>query len=1036
MDGKEKKSGVGDVFKNALRNMRPQRPDLEDNPGKKNSADQGKNLTGDYEGEKPSRKQYGAQELDAAEKNATGGDKNEKDEQGGLKQAQDKESNPGEGGYYKQSADGGKGQGGKLNLKGGLDALKGKGPIATIISAFLVLATFFLGGQAMMPFSILSQFQETLDSIKVSNEKRTKTMWAKQMQNSDVSKNPIHKRYFGFGGTEFKVQDNQRQKLMNQGIYVAEDFAGSGKTAMLFDDGSGKLKIVAANEGDVDAFRGIDTSNVDLSRIDPEIDLSNLEIDVDNVNSFKTSFNEVPLFRNGYIAGSKTWRGSVGSWFDNITVRFLQSNNLTRNRFKNFQERVRQQNDGNPRAARRAAAQEAMATDSVTLTSEVDGYVENDEPDPDTGERTASTIHTSTDMESSGMTKAQVVQKLQSIANGKYAKAASIPSEAVNIVCGVFDVIGAINLVIVAQEAIQILQVTSGYFEATDKVKAGDGNDSPVHALQEALTMKKATKNIKDSGGDDVEEEIIPGKENTTAMNSAGMVSLYSNKPVDTNDGSVKNFNIGEHFNSIWGALGTSVTSFASCSVARMAAAVVGLGLEVVEIVLAFATRGASWIMMKGLEVVAQIGVGITVQTAISAAIEVMTPIALKWFMRDLVSDLGGEDLGNAIYSGANMYMGGNHLQGGGSLASQSKYVQFAIEQQSVLAEEARFERETRSPFDITSPHTFMGSIMNRLAAIQTTNYSTLNVVNTIGSMVSSSVVSLLPSASAYDVAGNLTPEDEYQETCPWLASIGAVGDSFCNPYMITDVSTIEDDPLEVVDKVQGYGNNLDDDGDILSGGNLANYIESCSRRGSSFGVADGTVAGRFSTDVQTGDVVLDTAANATIGAVPILGDLAEIFGSGNQLANIGWIDGEYCVAKNSGEGDGKWNETKIYQRYIEDQRYLESVNPDYKSTVTAYMEKLDAENPIDTSYEGILAYKSGLTKSQVVDTLAILDYFNYINNYDPGDRIAFGEEEKFEKPLRLENESETKFAGVKGVMTNLMTLISFADVRNRAAMV
>ena len=64
---------------------------------------------------------------------------------------------------------------------------------------------------------------------------------------------------------------------------------------------------------------------------------------------FETKFSESADFRNGYIKSSRTWRGAIGAWFDTMTVRFLQSNNLTRNRFKDFQDRVNAEAEGNTR---------------------------------------------------------------------------------------------------------------------------------------------------------------------------------------------------------------------------------------------------------------------------------------------------------------------------------------------------------------------------------------------------------------------------------------------------------------------------------------------------------------------------------------------------------------------------------------------------------------------------------------------------------------------------------------------------------------
>lgn len=77
------------------------------------------------------------------------------------------------------------------------------------------------------------------------------------------------------------------------------------------------------------------------------------------------------------------------------------------------------------------------------------------------------------------------------------------------------------------------------------------------------------------------------------------------------------------------------------------------------------------------------------------------------------------------------------------------------------------------------------------------------------------------------------------------------------------------------------------------------------------------------------------------------------------------------------------WEETKDYQRFIEDQRLAENMGLIEKSSVTAFLEEYYKENPLDNSYEGILARRSGLTKETVVSMLDIIDISSFISSYD-----------------------------------------------------
>lgn len=960
------------------------------------------------------------------------------------------------------------GRGGKQ--KSLVKGLLKRGPMALIFGLIFSVGGVMIGGQSMLPFSLIAQLSETYDSIKVSSLMRSDTMWAKQLEQSNL-RSPLYKRYFGFGGDAFKVRSRQRSKLSRQGIYVAEADCGgrSTKTVMLFDDGSGSLKVVAAGDADVSVIKGLDSSKIDLSGIDADVDLSHMSIDTDNVMTFKGAYTDISDFRNGYIAGSRTWRGSVSAWFDSITVKFLQSNRLTRNMFKKYQQRVMEEQAGNTRSAAKKATVDAMndgATDEISTTvrrhdgeeayeTDADGNTTMQHVESDNSANGAAVIDGDmTDVSQTvnvpkKATKAQIQAKMNEIKNGKLGKASGYVSAAVNVACTVFDVIGAINLLLVAKETMEIVQVTTGFFEAVDKVKAGDGSDSPINVFAEGLTTPKSTTVMQNVTNDvsvlenssdvDIEEVVADGKDGTTAMQSAGIMSLYAGSAINTNDASVQNFNIGSRFSSILGYLSNSLTSFAACAVAKAAAAVADMVVDIVAIVTCAVSFGIGCIVNALGQAGTSAGVSIAIGLAATLAINIITPFAVKIFTRDLVSDLAGEDFGNALVSGANVYMGNNHLQGGGSLANWDKYTAYRLNQDAVIAEEARYERETRSPFDITSQYTFMGNMLKQLATMYTLPSSVFGFFGNTVRMMSSSIMAVLPSASAYDIATTVKPADdeEYARNCPFLSSIDAVGDAFCNPYMVTDVSTLNMDPLDVVDEVATRGG-LNDDGSIKKNSNLAKYITYCSQRSSAFGVADVNVANSFApANIETGNGVANTVVNGAIGSVPVVGDILDIINNGVELGNTGWITGQSCVASgNALVNDDNvtlgvsWSENVYYQRFVEDQRLLESIDPEYESVVTAFLDEYYEEHPLDNSYEGILARKSGLAKETVVAILDIMDYYTYVANYDPSERYVFGAPmvETDDRPL-FSNGDEV----AEKVYIITLNNILYADVRNRS---
>ena len=950
----------------------------------------------------------------------------------------------------------GGGQGGdgpKGGKKGkGKGIFKRKGAIGAILAIVLGGGGLMMGSQSLMPFSLMEQLRDTFDSIKTSNQIRNGTLWRTQFVKKELH-DPVHKKFFGFGSAEFRVTSKQRNKLKNQGIYVQDvEVEGKSKSIMLFDDGSGKLKVVAPTEADINVLKGMDVNSIDLKGLDSNVDLSNMRIDTDDIVSFDSAFDNIADFRNGYIKGSRTWRGSIKAWFDSVAYKFIKSNKLTRNRFKKFRERVEAEKAGNTRSAtaeierkvtietmdggaeemevtvRHKKGETEYETDddgSIKTETDANGNEVPVEKKVDTGNPNSSANGAATidgDLETEEIkykiktedNKTAIKNKMNEIKNGKLGKATGYVSAAANVACTVFDVIGAINLLIAAQEISQVVQTAIGFFEAVDGAKSGNGSGVPINVMAEALITPKATtvmqnatnneEELKNNENVDIEEVIADGKNGTTAMQSSGVASMFGGGRVDPNDASVQNFNIGARFSTILGLFSNSFGSFAGCAIAKAAAAAADAIVDVIAIVTCAASFGIGCLVNALGEAGTAAGVSIGIGIAATYAINIITPLAVKTFTRNLATELAGEDFGNALVSGANILMGQNHLQGGGSLATKSAYIAFATKQNEVIAEEARFERETKDPFDVTSQYTFAGSLLKQIATLNTMPSSVFGALGTAARMVSSSITTMLPSASAYKISETLIAEGsdeekQFETNCPYLASVGAVGDAFCNPYMITDMSTITMDPLEVVNNVR---DSLDDDGNIIENTNLANYVKYCTQRSSAFGVADGNIANNFShLDVDTGVSEANTVINGAIGAVPVIGDLIDVVNNSTRLANTGWITGQSCVTTDakmeSDEGvvlGVSWDENKYYQRFVEDQRLLEGLDDNYTSAVTSYLDKYYEEHPLDNSYEGILARNSGLTKDQVIALLDTIEYWDYIANYNPSTRYQMGEEQ------------------------------------------
>jgi hypothetical protein len=64
----------------------------------------------------------------------------------------------------------------------------------------------------------------------------------------------------------------------------------------------------------------------------------------------------------------------------------------------------------------------------------------------------------------------------------------------------------------------------------------------------------------------------------------------------------------------------------------------------------------------------------------------------------------------------------------------------------------------------------------------------------------------------------------------------------------------------------------------------------------------------------------------------------------------------------------------------------LESMGLIEESAVVAFLNEYQEEHPADDSWEGTIARYSGLTKAEVEETLAYIDAFEWLAEYDPTD--------------------------------------------------
>ena len=72
------------------------------------------------------------------------------------------------------------------------------------------------------------------------------------------------------------------------------------------------------------------------------------------------------------------------------------------------------------------------------------------------------------------------------------------------------------------------------------------------------------------------------------------------------------------------------------------------------------------------------------------------------------------------------------------------------------------------------------------------------------------------------------------------------------------------------------------------------------------------------------------------------------------------------------------------YQSYNGLLEWLETTNRIKTSSATLAVKEYYKDNPLDNSYEGIIARYSGLSKERVIAVLDLFNYVAFLNDYDP----------------------------------------------------
>ena len=353
---------------------------------------------------------------------------------------------------------------------------------------------------------------------------------------------------------------------------------------------------------------------------------------------------------------------------------------------------------------------------------------------------------------------------------------------------------------------------------------------------------------------------------------------------------------------------------------------------------------------------------------------------------------LKGEIGGNRVIEGGAFLSNMINSHVIGALASdESAVLSYNREAKTEMARMAAAERATKSPFDVSSPYTFMGSIVHGFAnaIIQSHGNGSIvsNAIGTVANLTNNSAKGVLNSVVA-DGEDDLDYGATFGDNCDTVRSAAdAQADIYCTAHTTLSTGYMDnnDEKWKGVlndEKNERVGINLDEDGKIIEGSNLATFIDIGMERWATVGVKSAEACEKWKSrgNQGAGTAFGDFFAN-------ILGIYESCGGVNDEdLKNV--ATGAYYT--DSDDNDSNRGVAKLFSAYALYDK-VESLLDGRVSKVAELKNKLYAKRSVDNSRAGVIARISGMTKQEAEVALAYADYLTFIAKYNPAERYAFG---------------------------------------------
>ena len=455
------------------------------------------------------------------------------------------------------------------------------------------------------------------------------------------------------------------------------------------------------------------------------------------------------------------------------------------------------------------------------------------------------------------------------------------------------------------------------FMENISKMKAGEGNDSKINEAMNFLYDNQEYEIVDVNTGN-----II--KVSGTPLESPSLYAVLSGNKINTDD--VSNYSSDRVLKTIQNRLGDNDNSAMSGTVTSTNNRTTGSIGRFIELGVANSSADTLYAAEKTIN-----------DSLVNNSFETIKGVGAGEFLVE-----GAINVGKKLAKAS-----------GATAGDASAVTAYQNLSSKIIAMDKEIERKRLSPFDISSSNTFLGSIMLKFANIFNKSTTLISSIKNTSSVLSSSLVSLMPKTYA---AATETYLNNFG-SCSTIGQIGAVGSAQCAEIATFDPSTLNN-PFGDAGFINFVNNNtsLNESGTrtINSDSALADFIIYNNERKTPIGVMDGGI--------------LDSLVNNS-DSIPFLGDILSMI-----KIFLGADENDKRVATGAvfvnSSANPDWQNYKYAQRYVSLARATESLRQ-YSNNSTAYNNIMFFEgdyNPVMAFLESFYASNNNLVIPEIFD--------------------------------------------------------------------